>query len=195
MLDTYGRKYVNPLIKKVANFFIKLNISANSVTKLAFILGIFSGLFVYFGKAVMAVVVLWISGLLDAVDGEVARQQKDISDWGTLMDITFDRMVELSVLLALGLKYPNSRIHLIFLSCAIIISMTIFLTAGALFEKSSNKSFYYQAGLMERTEGFIMFTLMILFDRKLSVLTIVYAVLVFITAMQRLVEARRVLDD
>ncbi|HLR34935.1 MAG TPA: CDP-alcohol phosphatidyltransferase family protein [Tissierellales bacterium] len=195
MLDTYGRKYISALIKNVADFFIKLNFTANQITKLAFIIGIFSGVFVYFDKAVMAVVVLWVSGLLDAVDGEIARRQKDTTDWGTVMDITFDRIVEISVIIGLGLRYTDSRIHLLFLSCSIIISMTIFLTVGALSEKKSSKSFYYQAGIMERTEGFIMFTLMILFSGKLSLFTVIYAVLVFITAMQRLAEAKDILED
>ena len=38
MLDTHGRKYVEPIIESVANAFINRNISANKVTVLAFVL-------------------------------------------------------------------------------------------------------------------------------------------------------------
>lgn len=194
MLDTHGRKYINPVIQKVADLFIKLKLTANTITKIAFIIGIFSGVFIYFEKENLAIVVLWLSGLLDAVDGEVARREKNTTAWGTLMDITFDRVVELSVIIGLGLRFPDSRIHLLFLTSAIIISMTIFLTVGALSEKKGAKSFYYQAGIMERTEGFILFTLMAIFNQWLSSLTILYAILVLITAMQRIFEAKRILD-
>lgn len=195
MLDTHGRKYVAPLIKSVANVFIRLHFIANTITKIAFLVGIFSGILAYFEKEILAVIILWISGLLDAVDGEVARSQKDTTAWGTLMDITFDRIVELSIIIGLGLRFPNSRMELLFLSSAIIISMTVFLTVGALSEKKGMKSFYYQAGVMERTEGFILFSLMILFNKYLSIITIIYAVLVLFTAFQRLCEAKKILDN
>lgn len=195
MLDTHGRKYVAPLIKGVANIFIGLHFTANTITKIAFLVGIFSGILAYFEKEILAVIILWISGLLDAVDGEVARSQKDTTAWGTLMDITFDRIVELSIIIGLGLRFPNSRMELLFLSSAIIISMTVFLTVGALSEKKGMKSFYYQAGVMERTEGFISFSLMILFNKHLSIITLIYTVLVLFTAFQRLCEAKKILDN
>lgn len=194
MLDTYGRKYVDPLIEKVAVFFIKLKFTANTITKIAFFTGIFSGVLAYFQKELLAVAVLWLSGLLDAVDGQVARCQKNTTAWGTLMDITFDRIVELSVIIGLGLRFPDSRIYLLFLSSTIIISMTIFLTVGALSEKKGMKSFYYQAGVMERTEGFILFSFMIVFNQWLNIITFIYAALVLFTAVQRLCEAKELLD-
>lgn len=194
MLDTYGRKYVDPLIKRVAAFFIKLKFTANTITKIAFFTGIFSGVLAYFQKELLAVAVLWLSGLLDAVDGQVARCQKNTTAWGTLMDITFDRIVELSVIIGLGLRFSDSRIYLLFLSSTIIISMTIFLTVGALSEKKGMKSFYYQAGVMERTEGFILFSFMIVFNQWLNIITLIYAALVLFTAVQRLCEAKELLD-
>ncbi len=172
----------------------RLHFTANTITKIAFLVGIFSGILAYFEKEIFAVIVLWISGLLDAVDGEVARYQKTTTAWGTLMDITFDRIVELSVIIALGLRFPDSRMELLFLSSTIIISMTVFLTVGALSEKKGMKSFYYQAGVMERTEGFILFSLMILFNKYLSIITFIYASLVLFTAFQRLFEAKKLLD-
>jgi archaetidylinositol phosphate synthase len=195
MLDTHGRKYIAPLIKKSAFFFVKLKLTANTITKGAFIIGIFSGICVYFEKELLAVIFLWLSGFLDAVDGEIARYKKNPTAWGTLMDITFDRVVELSVIIGLGLRFPGSRIYLLFLNSAIIISMTVFLTVGALSEKKGKKSFYYQAGIMERTEGFILFTFMILFTEKLNFITIIYAILVLITAIQRFWEGKKILDN
>lgn len=75
MLDTHGRKYVEPIIESVANGFINRNISANKVTVLAFVLGISSGGWMLLGQPLIATAVLWISGLLDAVDGAIAEKQ------------------------------------------------------------------------------------------------------------------------
>ena len=195
MLDTHGRKYVEPIIESVANAFINRNISANKVTVLAFILGISSGGWMLLGQPLIATAVLWISGLLDAVDGAIARKTGTSSSWGALMDITFDRIVELSVIISLAVLYPQARLVLIMLTGSIIISMTVFLTVGALSKNTKNKAFYYQAGLAERTEGFIMSSLMMLFSNHIIIITIVYFLAILFTAGQRLKEAYELLKN
>ena len=195
MLDTHGRKYVEPIIESVANGFINRNISANQVTVLAFVLGISSGGWMLLGEPLIATAVLWISGLLDAVDGAIARKTGTSSSWGALMDITFDRIVELSVIISLAVLYPQARLVLIMLTGSIIISMTVFLTVGALSKNTKNKAFYYQAGLAERTEGFIMSSLMMLFSNHIIIITIVYFLAILFTAGQRLKEAYELLRN
>ena len=195
MLDTHGRKYVEPIIESVANAFININISANKVTVLAFVLGISSGGWMLLGQPLIATAVLWISGLLDAVDGAIARKTGTSSSWGALMDITFDRIVELSVIISLAVLYPQARLVLIMLTGSIIISMTVFLTVGALSKNTKNKAFYYQAGLAERTEGFIMSSLMMLFSNHIIIITIVYFLAILFTAGQRLKEAYELLKN
>lgn len=194
MLDTHGRKYVDPFINKGASFFSKLNLSANNVTVIALLIGIATSIFIYFDMKIIAVIMLWLSGYLDAVDGAIARTTKTTSMFGTLMDITFDRVVETSMVLAIGLKYADARINLIVLLIMIIISMTIFLTVGALAEKQGMKSFYYQAGVAERSEGFLLFTLMILFPSQLILFTNIFSLIIFITIIQRIVEAKKILS-
>ncbi|MCT4618332.1 MAG: CDP-alcohol phosphatidyltransferase family protein [Marinisporobacter sp.] len=193
MLDTYGRKYAQPLIENVSKVFIKLNMRANHITILAFLIGISSGFFIYFDHYFVSCIVLWTSGLLDAVDGTVARREKDTSPWGTLMDITFDRIVEMSIVIGLAVKFPHARIQLLILTASILLSMTIFLTVGALSEKNGIKSFYYQAGIAERTEGFILFTGMILFRNYRIWIINLFTLVVAITAIQRMMEAKKLL--
>lgn len=165
----------------------------NQVTGMAFVVGIASGGFIYLGQPIIAVVLLWISGYLDAVDGSMARLKQQSSAWGTLLDITFDRVVELSAIVGLAIVYPDARFLLLLLTASIVVSMTIFLTVGALTEKKGMKSFYYQAGLAERTEGFILFTLMILLPQWLLWLTALFFVVEIVTALQRMMEARKIL--
>lgn len=193
MLDTHGRKYVDPIINCGANFFIKLNLTANNVTVIALLLGILTSVFIYIDMNILAVITLWISGYLDAVDGSIARKTKTTSLFGTLMDITFDRIVETSIILSLAMRYSNARINFIVLLIFIIISMTIFLTVGALVEKKGMKSFYYQAGVAERSEGFLMFSLMILVQNYIVIFTNLFSAIIFITIIQRIIEAKKIL--
>ncbi|MFR9070431.1 MAG: CDP-alcohol phosphatidyltransferase family protein [Paraclostridium sp.] len=193
MLDTHGRKYVDPIINSGASFLLKLKLTANNVTIIALLIGILTSVFIYFDMNIIAVLTLWISGYLDAVDGAIARKTNTTSLFGTLMDITFDRIVETCMILVLALKYVDARMSFIILLICIIISMTIFLTVGALVEKKGIKSFYYQAGVAERSEGFIMFSLIILLPKYILFFTNIFSFIIFITIIQRIIEAKKLL--
>jgi archaetidylinositol phosphate synthase len=197
VLDTYGRSLVQPSIQRSAQFLLNRGLTANNVTVMAFVIGVSASVLVYFGMPILGVVVLWVSGYLDAVDGSMARQSKTSSSWGTVLDVTFDRIVETGILIALAIRHPDPEILFLFLILAIsiIFTMTIFLTVGAVSDKKSIKSFYYQPGLAERTEGFILFSLLVLFQTYLTFWTIVFIIVEVITGLQRLMEARRILKD
>ncbi len=47
---------------------------------------------------ILSVCILWFSGFLDAVDGTVARITNKTTGFGTVMDITFDRCINLTYL-------------------------------------------------------------------------------------------------
>lgn len=194
MLDTHARKYVNPIIELGAKFLLRLKLTPNNVTILALLLGVSTSIFLYFDMHIIAVTLLWVSGYLDAVDGAMARRSNSSSSFGTLLDIVSDRIVEVSIVLVLGLKFVDVRYNLIVLTVCILMSMTIFLTVGALSEKKGVKSFYYQAGVAERSEGFIFFSLMILIPSYLGIITNIFSILIIITAIQRFLEAKRLLD-
>lgn len=194
MLDTHARKYVNPIIELGAKFLLKLNLTPNNVTILALLIGVSTSIFLYFDMQISAVILLWVSGYLDAVDGAMARKSNSSSSFGTLLDIVSDRIVEVSIVLVLGLKFIDVRYNLIILTVCILMSMTIFLTVGALSEKKGVKSFYYQAGVAERSEGFIFFSLMILIPSYLGIITNIFSVLIIITAVQRFLESKRLLQ-
>lgn len=192
MLDTHCRRYVQPIIGIGANFFLKLGFTANGVTILAMLIGVSSGVFTYLDYNYIGVLVLWLSGYLDAVDGTIARETNSSSAFGTIMDITFDRMVEASVIIGVASRYRELSYSAMLLSISIIITMTIFLTTGSLTDKKSEKSFYYQAGLAERTEGFIMFSLIILLKDKAEIMIYALTIMIIITILQRFLEARKI---
>ncbi len=195
MLDTHARHIVQPIIERTANLFTRKHLTANQVTWFAFLLGSSTGVLIIYHHPIWAVLVLWISGFLDAVDGTMARNQSTTSRWGTLLDITFDRIVELSVILGIAIVYPQTQFVLLILTASIVVSMTIFLTVGALSEQKGIKSFYYQAGVAERTEGFILLSLMVLIPNWLMGITIIFIIVELFTAMQRVVEAKKILSN
>lgn len=195
MLDTYGRKYIDKFFNKTADFLIKIKFRPNDITIIALILGVGASVLYYFENYLISIVLLWVSGYLDAVDGAMARKNKSITKTGTLLDICFDRIVEIVFIIVFALKHDDSVFSLLCLTCSVVISMSIFLTSGMLIENKGKKSFHYQAGLMERTEGFIMFTLMIIFNSHTKELSFLYSSLILFTAGQRLISAIKILED
>lgn len=192
MLDTKARKIVQPTIERTADYFIKLNLSANNITIIALIIGIIPSVLLFLGASnIAAVIILWISGYLDAVDGTIARKTNSSSIFGTIMDITFDRIVEISLIITLSYRYSENPLIFVLLASSIVLSMTIFLTVAAASEKKSEKRFYYQPGLAERTEGFIMFSLMAIFTTYIDYICLIFTVMILYTAIQRFIEAYR----
>jgi len=195
MLDTKARKYIQPLLEKTADLFIKIGISANAATVTAFVIGVISAALVCLRLFWPAVAVLWLSGFFDAVDGTIARKTGTSSPLGTLLDIVFDRIVEILMLMALVYIQPELALYVAVVLSSIIISMTIFLTVGAATKKESEKSFYYQPGLAERSEGFIMISLSVLLANYRSIVLLVFAGIILFTAVQRFIEAIKLLKD
>ncbi|MFD1020438.1 CDP-alcohol phosphatidyltransferase family protein [Thalassobacillus hwangdonensis] len=192
MIDTHARKYVQPFISKTADFLLKIGLSANQVTIIAFAVGMMAGAFYIMGHPILSVAILWVSGFLDAVDGSMARKTKP-SPFGTVMDVTFDRIVEIGIILAIAYVHPEIMWPLLLLSVSIIISMTIFLTVGNVSDNKGIKSFHYQAGLAERSEGFILFSIMLLFPSILFWTTLLFFAVELFTAGQRFLEAKKLL--
>lgn len=193
MLDTHARRHVQPVLEASATLLQRLGATPNQVTAAAFILGLSAGPLAALGHPWAAIPLLWFSGYLDTLDGTLARRTGAMSAWGTVLDITFDRMVEAGVLLGLATRFVDARLALIWLFASILFSNVIFLVVGALSEKRGMKSFYYQAGLLERTEGFVLLTLMLAFTGHLVLLTYLFVALETFTGLQRLREAHQML--
>lgn len=193
MLDTHARKLIQPSINQTASYFLEKGRTANEITVVALFVGVATSVLYVLGYPILAVIFLWLSGFLDAVDGTMARKTKT-SPFGTVMDITFDRIVEIAMIIAIASVHPEVMWPLLLLSVSIIVSMTIFLVVGAVSEKAGIKSFYYQAGLAERTEGFILFSIMILFPDFLLWSTLLFFAVELFTGFQRFMEARRILQ-
>ena len=192
MLDTNARNYFDKFFLMCAKLLLSFNIKPLQVTFLALFIGVIGALFIYFEFYILSFVFLWISGFFDVLDGELARLSNTQSQKGALLDIFFDRIVEVSYIIA----FVNvaSTLSLLVLAVSIILSMTLFLSVGAMSSKNSKKEFYYQAGLIERTEGFILFSFMILFQEYASYIAYLFAFLILLTVFQRLKEALKILE-
>ena len=193
MLDTHGRRLVKPALEAIAGLCHRAGIGADALTFAGMLVGLCAAALVFTGYPVWGFVVLWVSGLIDAADGTLARLTKP-TPLGAILDITFDRVVEISVIAALAWLHPEARFAMVVLAGVIAIAMSLFLSIGAAVQNSSAKAFHYAPGLGERTEAFILLSLMILDAERLTLWTWVFIAVIVFTMAQRLVHVRRMID-
>lgn len=93
------RRVFGPLVRIVARGFIRLGISPNAISVLAFFLGLCAAfVLLFFHWYIIYALLVFCAGLLDGVDGEVARQTKQMSVTGGFLDSMLDRFVDVIVL-------------------------------------------------------------------------------------------------
>lgn len=190
MIDSYGRSLyqkviINPVLPMFSSF------SPVTLTFFALCTGIFALPLLAMHYSKMAFMALLISGFLDTLDGSLARFKNQTTPFGAALDVTGDRIVEFSIIMGLYLFSPEERA----LSCllmlgSILFCITSFLVVGIFTKNDTEKGFHYSPGMIERTEAFIFFSIMILFPVVFSFVSYLFTALVFITAFVRLWQFR-----
>ncbi|MDI6826452.1 MAG: CDP-alcohol phosphatidyltransferase family protein [Candidatus Aenigmarchaeota archaeon] len=115
----FYRKFSKP----TARLFYKLGFEPNQVTILSFILGIFSAIFLSQSMFIIGLVILFVSEVLDCVDGDLARMKKKVSKKGEFLDSFLDRIVE--IFLFYGLIFTNPSQLMLIGSLALILSLLV----------------------------------------------------------------------
>ncbi|MDI6453054.1 CDP-alcohol phosphatidyltransferase family protein [Peloplasma aerotolerans] len=191
MIDTKLRKYVQPVFNQVGKGFVRLKMTPNMITVMAFIIGVSAGVFIAFGHIVIPIVLLWTSGLLDVVDGTVARLTNKHSKIGAYLDLIFDRMVEAAIILGFYFLFKEYALAYLLFFISVIFNFTTFLVAASLFKNEGEKSVHYDIGIAERTETFIVFTLMMVFSQHVFIILMVFNVIIFLTGILRFIRTIR----
>lgn len=99
--------------------FAKVGISPNMWTLLALVPALLGFLALASGNLLAGLVLFIVSGLIDAIDGAVARVTKSVSSLGAFLDGVIDRYVEMA--LYLGLTFYLWNTHFIVASQVWII--------------------------------------------------------------------------
>lgn len=189
MLDTHARKLVDPWIDGVARMLRRARLTPNAVTALAMVVGLAAGIGAARGWTGSAIALLWLSGLLDAADGALARMTRS-SPLGAILDITADRVVEVAVIVGLAWRHPEASRDLVILAGVIAIAMSLFLSIAAALRNRSLKSFHYAPGLGERTEAFLCLSAMMAGAAHLRLWTWLFIAVIVFTMGQRLRHVR-----
>lgn len=194
MLD----KYVVPVLKKPLQQCAKLvaatGVTASQVTVLGFVFGLCAIVAIGFEAYGWGLLFLCLNRLADGIDGELARLSAP-TDAGAYLDITLDFVFYAMFPLGFAIANPADNA----LPAAILI--TSFVGTGASFLAFSDlahqsgmahpefayKGLYYLDGLAEGTETVVCFALMCLFPSHFVLISLIFAAVCVLTAINRIV--------
>lgn len=187
-LEMFLRKLFKGVIDPVAKFLLKIGFKPNMITYLGFLLTTAAAVLVATDHITLAGLLLLIGAPLDVVDGSMARQLGESSNYGAFIDSVTDRYSELVLLLGLLIYYLlDSNVMgciLVFVAAAgsVMVSYT----------KARAEALGYSAkiGLLSRVERLIVLVVCLVFQIPMVALWII-AILANFTALQRLFYVRK----
>jgi phosphatidylglycerophosphate synthase len=182
------------LQSSVARALYRCGIRANQATIIAGVLGVGAGVLFARSHIVLGIFALGVSGILDAVDGTIARQFEAATPLGGVLDLTLDRIVEAAVLLGLIWQHSGLQLPAAIVLATWYVNITVFMATGAALG-ASEKLIHYPPGLVERTEALIFFVLLALAPIWGAYLCYAYAGLEAATVVQRMAYALRSLRE
>jgi CDP-diacylglycerol---glycerol-3-phosphate 3-phosphatidyltransferase len=80
MLSRWARRWSSGFLHPLVCIIISLGVTANGLTAASLILAAICGFFIAIDRLLFAALLLCLSGLLDALDGEVARTREKMTD-------------------------------------------------------------------------------------------------------------------
>ena len=187
-LITTLRNRANTVLNRIALALDNLGFTPNMLTVIGFIFAVMAGILFYMGinwmfTYIIAPFLILLSGLMDALDGPLARLGK-VSKFGGILDSTFDRLGEILIFSGIILGELVSPFWgIIAISFSLMVS---YVRARAEVENVKMES----VGIAERPERMLILIIssfLGLIDYGVALI----AILTVITFIQRIVHAYR----
>ncbi|MDT8853685.1 CDP-alcohol phosphatidyltransferase family protein [Paracoccaceae bacterium Fryx2] len=200
MLDGWMRGVIDPGLNRGGHWLAARGVGADRVTLAGLGLGLLAAALIAAGApGWVALIPLAGSRIADGLDGAVARATAR-TDFGGYLDITCDFLFYAAVPLAFVLRDPGENgVAGAFLLASFYVNGASFLGYAVLAEKRGmvtrdrgEKSLYFTAGLLEGTETIAFFAAICLFPAFFVPLAWGFGALCFVTALSRVLLARRV---
>jgi len=118
----HTKRQFEKLISPICRIFIKCHISPNWITILGFCFTILCSVAYAFNHYIPAIILKAIGGILDGIDGKVARDIGAQTKFGGFLDSTVDRLSEVAIGIGILLSFRN---HNTFMLASILVFFAI----------------------------------------------------------------------
>lgn len=201
MLDGVMRRQLDPVLNAWGRSLAANGFRANHITLAGLALGLTAAGIIAAGASLgLALIPLLLGRVFDGLDGAVARAGQK-TDFGGYLDIVCDFMFYGAIPLAFAIRDPANAVAAAFLVTSFYVNGASFLAYAIFAEKygfksasRGEKSLYFTAGLLEGTETIVFFVAICLWPAGFIGLAYGFGVLCFITALARIVLAKKSFD-
>lgn len=196
MFDSSLRRFKDqvgtPLARRMSR------VSPMFISILALAVGLFAAYAAFKGQYLWAFALWLLNRVLDGLDGLIARLHDTQSDFGGYMDILTDYIIyaALPIGLVAGLPSEQHYFALIFLLAVFYVNTASWMYLAAILEKraahdpDTQTTIVMPAGIIGGFETIIAYGIFLLFPAYITILFSIFAALVFITMLQRLIWAK-----
>lgn len=201
MLDRQLRDALGPGLEATGRRLAGAGVRPGAVTAGGWLVGVGACVAAATGQWYPALA-LWLANrLLDGLDGPVARATGP-TDAGGFLDIVADFSIYAGFVVAVAIAEPAARLACGALLLAYYVSGTAFLALSSLLERRGQtatrpdrRSLRFVGGLAEGAETIVVYVLFCLLPYHAAAIAWVFAAVVAVTAVQRVVMGVRLLRD
>jgi phosphatidylglycerophosphate synthase len=194
MLDKFITPVIKPLLTPIVATLNKLDITADQLTVVGFLVGMLALPLLAFELWYGALAVIILNRIFDGLDGAMARYAQQSTSAGGYLDITLDFLFYAAVPLGFILANPaQNAIAGALLLAAFIGTGSSFLAFAISAEKFQldkpqfkYKSFYYLNGLTEGTETIALFIALCIWPQHFVLLAGIFATACAVTIFTRI---------
>jgi phosphatidylglycerophosphate synthase len=197
MFDSSLRRFKDqvgtPLARRMSR------VSPMFISILALVVGLFAAYGAFKGQYLWASTLWLLNRVLDGLDGLIARLHATQSDFGGYVDILTDFITYAALPIGLVAGSPSNEryLTLAFLLGSFYVNTASWMYLAAILEKRAAHSPETQttiimpAGIIGGFETIIAYGIFLLFPAYIPILFSIFATLVFVTILQRILWAKR----
>lgn len=176
--NNYGRELLTPAI----NFLKNKNVSPNLVTVVGFFISIGASILYAEGLFRWGALVLFLAGIADVIDGDLARSRDMASGSGALLDSTLDRIADAFFFGALMWYYFKSPGAFIIFFLSLLSSFLVSYVRA----RGEGLGLSIKAGPMDRSGRVFFIVVASLIGKRIFVyLMTIFLILTFWTVARR----------
>lgn len=197
MFDTSLRRFKDRVGEPLARRMSR--ISPIFISMSALVVGLLATYAAFKGQYFFAFALWILNRILDGLDGLMARLHKKQSDFGGYVDILTDYVIYASLPIGLvaGAASNEHYLALAFLLASFYVNSASWMYLSAILEKraahltETQTTIVMPAGIIGGFETIVAYGIFLLFPTHITLLFSIFAALVFITTLQRLIWAKR----
>ena len=147
LVGFFLRYYFFWMVRPLGHLVVRSGIPANAITTLAALLGVGSGVAIAGGRFALGGWLFLFSGILDTLDGRVARTRGEVTAAGSALDSVLDRYTDSAILVGLGWYYRDGWVLAVVLLALVGSSLVPYVRA-----KGESLGVPLRGGVMQRLE-------------------------------------------